>query len=192
MVRATESRKLSATSEAQPAGMFGRFTTAVALLALAAPAAAQPAPPPCPAADAIPSAASLDRSRAALLCEVNRHRQAHGLQPLRVDRRLARAAQRHAADMARRGYFGHRSQDGRQPGQRLRAAGWRRGWSELLASGCGGASTAGDAARGWLDSPPHRRSLLSASYRYVGPGLAIRTRSSSCLPEAYWTLELGS
>ncbi|MGH2948462.1 MAG: CAP domain-containing protein, partial [Solirubrobacteraceae bacterium] len=66
-----------------------------------------------------------DGGRAAVLCLVNRERTQHGLGPLERDRRLARAARRHARDMVRHGYFAHQRSGGPDLGARLRRAGWR-------------------------------------------------------------------
>ena len=43
----------------------------------------------------------------ATLCALNRTRHHHGLHRLRLNKRLSRAARRHARDMARRNYFSH-------------------------------------------------------------------------------------
>ena len=45
--------------------------------------------------------------RRAVLCLINQQRALNGLNRLRMNRRLARAAKRHAADMARHNYFSH-------------------------------------------------------------------------------------
>src|SRR4051794_41399246 len=59
----------------------------------------------CPGAGARPGHASAPRMRWALLCLVNQQRAHHGRRPLVADRRLMRAAGRHATDMARHNYF---------------------------------------------------------------------------------------
>src|SRR3954470_23965976 len=82
------------------------------------------------------SVAASSRARdAALLCELNLQRRGHGLAPLRADARLRGAAREHAGTMAERGRLSH-AFDGRGPGRRLRSAGWRRDWGEVLAVGC--------------------------------------------------------
>ncbi|MBB4664015.1 CAP domain-containing protein [Conexibacter arvalis] len=106
-------------------------------------------------------------------CLLNARRAAARLRPLRYDRCLDRAAERHARDMVHRRYFAHSSWRGRTPAQRAQAAGYvpRRGsWriGENLAWGAGQRATARAAVRGWLRSPPHRANVLAAAFRDVG------------------------
>jgi uncharacterized protein YkwD len=119
---------------------------------------------------------------------INRQRALNGRRGLAADRRLARAAARHAADMARRNYFGHVSPGGASPLQRVRAAGWRGGVGEAIAWGCGSLSTPGATVRAWMASPPHRAIML-------GPGHAIGIgykRAPGCGGgRVYWVAEIG-
>ena len=114
----------------------------------------------------------------AVVCEINRVRADHGLQRLERDRRLRRAADAYARDMAKRTYFAHTSPEGETLADRLRAVGyiddrvrWRVG--ETLAWGRGGRSTPASIVAAWMRSPPHRRVLLGR-YREVGIGVADR------------------
>ena len=133
--------------------------------------------------------AGASRSRAALLCLVNRERRAAGLAPLRRNRRIARAAGRHARDMVRRGYFAHQRGGGPDLGARLSRAGWRgTAWGEAIAYGCGERGSPRATVRGWLASPSHRAILLGAGYRRAGVGLA---RSAPCGSGATWVLDVG-
>lgn len=124
-------------------------------------AAAQPSPP----TEATPISAQIVRL-------VNRDRLAHRLTPLTVEDRLTRAAQRKAEDMQRRGYFDHVDPDGRRARHLLERVGYEfRNVAELLARGPGDFAR---MQRGWMNSPPHRRSMLSTSFTQIGVG-AIRT-----------------
>jgi len=116
------------------------------------------------------------RAREALLCELNATRRRHDAGRLRIQNDLGRAAQRHASDMRRRGYFAHESPGGHDMGDRLQRAGYARAgcqWSagEILAWGADGRSTAVSLVDAWMNSPPHRRVLLSDRYQGVGIGL---------------------
>jgi len=136
--------------------------------------------------------ASSSRIRdSALLCELNLQRRRHGLSALRIDRRLRRGARDHAAKMAERGRLAH-SFDGRGPGARLRSAGWRRGWGEVLAYGCSTLASPAAAVDGWLRSPGHRRLILDPTFRWVGVASAPTPRGGACAPELYWAADLGS
>jgi uncharacterized protein YkwD len=115
------------------------------------------------------------------LCVVNEVRQAHGVPRLRPDRRLARVARKHSRDMVRNHYFSHTSPDGRSSSDRIAASGWMRGrkrWAvgENLAWHSAPAPPSA-SVEDWLNSPSHRRILLSRRYRVVGIGVASRTPS---------------
>ena len=112
----------------------------------------------------------------AVVCEVNRVRDARGLDALRRDGKLERAGEAHARDMVRRGYFSHVTPEGETVSDRLRDAGylggrtpWRVG--ETLAWGRRRLSTPAATVDAWMASPPHRRILLSARYREIGVGV---------------------
>jgi uncharacterized protein YkwD len=120
-----------------------------------------------------------------LLCLVNAERRGAGLAPLRRDRRIARAARRHARDMVRRDFFAHQRAGGPDLGARLARAGWRgSAWGEAIAYGCGASGAPRAVVRSWLASPPHRAILLGAGYRRAGVGAAGKT----C---ATWVLDTG-
>jgi uncharacterized protein YkwD len=171
------------------------FARRFVLLVLAAltlcllPSAAQAST--CRAGNLQPGQASAKTLRAAVLCEVNKTRRAHGLGKLRSNRKLQRAATAHSRDMAARNYFSHVSPEGRGPGDRIRAAGWRRGWGEVLAWGCQSKSTARQAVVSWLHSPPHRAVILSGRFRFAGAGIAVGAPMGGCSPVADWSMDVG-
>jgi uncharacterized protein YkwD len=118
--------------------------------------------------------------REALLCEIARVRARHDAGRLRPDAQLDVAAARHAADMFERRYFSHVSPGGgdladraKRAGYALRRCSWRIG--EVLAWGVGPRATAASTVKAWMDSPGHRRILLSGRYREVGVGLQAGT-----------------
>jgi len=118
------------------------------------------------AASANASKASIRR---AVRCVINQQRARVGLNPLAANRRLARAASRHAGDMARNNYFSHVSLSGKSPLRRVRAAGWRRGVGEALAWGCGPQASPAAIVDAWLGSASHRAIILGRG-RVVGIG----------------------
>ena len=111
----------------------------------------------------------------ATLCLINTERRARGLSPLGTNARLARAAQRHAADMVARAYFSHFSPSGSSFADRLRRVGYARqcAWSggETLAWGTGAQRSPASRVAGWMDSPPHRAILLNPTFREAGIGI---------------------
>jgi len=108
---------------------------------------------------------------------VNESRQAEGLARRSADEALARAAQAHADDMARRGYFAHESPSGGTVLDRYREAGGSPG--KLVAENIAecrhcaiGRTLVTDFHRGWMDSPGHRANILSSGIDRFGFGLA--------------------
>ena len=110
--------------------------------------------------------ASLTRTESSLLTVMNQVRLAHGVQPLRADGRLERAARSHSSKMLSAGVFFHGAFNARIRSVGVRAP--RVG--ENLAWGAGRASRARAIVRMWLASPGHRRNLLDRGYRLVGVG----------------------
>ena len=105
----------------------------------------------------------------ALFKDVNREREADGLQPLLLDARLSSVAVSHAGDMVSHNYFAHETADGISPFDRMRAAGCS---FEFAGENIALASDERDADAALFSSAPHRQNTLSASYRRVGIGVA--------------------
>jgi len=131
----------------------------------------------------------------AILEHTNRERALHGLPALEVDDQLAAVARGHSADMAARGYFDHRTPQGRTPSQRAEACGYnirKRLGGGRFAVGVGEniqkmptgvvlgigqvdndpESVARAQVRSWMKSPGHRRNILSRVYTRLGVGVA--------------------
>ncbi len=130
----------------------------------------------CPGA-AVP-AADLARTdvREAIACVLGAERAERDRPTLRADDRLERAAQRHAADMARRGYFSHVSPGGESVLDRIRRTGWAGRASvrvgEILARGSGRGASAAAFRDAWMASAGHREIVLDRRYEQVGVGVA--------------------
>jgi len=143
--------------------------------ALTVPAAARTAGAGSPAVRVASASACHGSPAAIALCRMNATRRAYGLRPLRRDPLLRRAARQKAHDMVARHYFDHVSPTGQTLRGRVAGTGWTRGrdsWrlGENLAWGAGSNSSPAALVRAWLRSPPHRRIMLSPSYRVVGVG----------------------
>jgi uncharacterized protein YkwD len=131
----------------------------------------------CESANATPASAAKRTMVRATLCVLNAERARHGLRPLKLNKRLSRAARRHARDMARRNYFAHDSLGGRTFVDRIRRTGYlrnARSWwvGENLAWGSLDRSAPRAITRMWMNSPGHRANILSRSFNEVGIGLA--------------------
>jgi uncharacterized protein YkwD len=115
---------------------------------------------------------SVSALEAQVLADVNATRRQRGLRPLRFSVALARAADAHSRDMAKRGYFSHTSLDGAEFWQRVQrfypSAGFRS-WSvgENLVWASPDLSSA-SAVSLWMGSPPHRANLVSRQWREIG------------------------
>jgi uncharacterized protein YkwD len=117
--------------------------------------------------------ATLSAQEQSLLNAINLVRARHGRPPLRVSAPLQRAARGHSRAMLRTGNFTHGNWY-----QRLRRHGARgRTLGENIAWGSGSAGTPSALVRMWLESPPHRATMLSREFRYAGVGVARGTFS---------------
>jgi uncharacterized protein YkwD len=108
---------------------------------------------------------------AAVLAELNAVRRAHGLTPLRASTSLAAAADSHSHAMAQFGFFRHESRDGSSFAQRVQrfyAAAGRGKWSVGENLLWGTRVTAAAAVRMWMQSPGHRRNILTPHWREIG------------------------
>ncbi len=170
----------------------------VAFAALSVPAGAAVGAGSCPGATEIPSSdgdGDGDEATAATHCLVNAERTSRGLRPLRRDANLAQAARGHSADMVRRDFFAHVSPGGETLKDRVRAAGYGepgQGWraGENLGWGTQERSSPNALVDAWLESPAHRRIMLSSDYRELGIGVASGAPNKEA-PGATYTLNVG-
>lgn len=102
------------------------------------------------------------------------------------NRALSRAASQHAADMARRNYFGHTSPGGTTYLHRILWTGYRpHRAAENIAAG---QPSPEDVVRVWMDSPGHRANMLDCGLREVGVGFASNARATF---NQYWVQDFG-
>jgi uncharacterized protein YkwD len=111
---------------------------------------------------------------------INAARKKKGLSPLKVEARLARAAQQHSDAMAKEDFFDHRDKRGRGPADRVDATGYQwRGVAENIALNSGYADPAPQAVEGWLRSTGHYKNLMNPDYTETGVGVARITRTDA-------------
>jgi uncharacterized protein YkwD len=121
-----------------------------------------------------------------LLAAVNQTRRAHKLKPLRFSAQLTNAATAHAQSLAVAGQFTHAwPTTGLLFGSWIRSfypsrgyRSWSAGENLLWASP---GFTPANAVQQWLDSPIHRRVMLTPSWRELGIGVVTATAA----PGAY-------
>lgn len=99
----------------------------------------------------------------------NEYRAMFRHRPLALSAAVVTAAQEHAAEMSRLGYFAHRSPTpGREtPFDRMRLAGYDQGVSENIALH----DSAAGAHNAWCHSSGHHRNLLNPRHREFGIGV---------------------
>lgn len=104
-----------------------------------------------------------------VLALVNEKRAKAGCGHVRVNHRLGTAARHHSQDMAAKNYFSHTSPDGRSPGDRISAAGYRwRTYGENIARG---QQTPARVMAGWMGSAGHRANILNCDFKELGVGV---------------------
>ncbi|MFI7369998.1 CAP domain-containing protein [Actinoplanes sp. NPDC049668] len=116
---------------------------------------------------------------------VNQHRRRGGCGEVTVDRRLILAANRHASDMARRGYFAHEDLSGDRAGDRVEAAGYQ--WSRYGENIARGQESVFEVVDGWMHSPEHRENIMDCRLHQVGLGLAFAGDRTS-----YWVQDFAT
>lgn len=127
---------------------------------------------------------ALTRQEQTLLELTNKERAKNKLPPLTASPLLTRVARAHAANMARQEKMEHKL-DGKTPGQRAEAAGYRLGWiGENIAAGEDW-PLAG-LMEGWMNSKRHRENILSMRFTEIGLGLAKTSKG-----EVYYTQLFG-
>lgn len=100
--------------------------------------------------------------------------------PVSWNDQLARAAYNHSADMQKRKYFSHTSARGTDPGDRIKAAGYKwRAYGENIAFNYANEQSVVD---GWLKSVNHCKTIMSPNFKEMGVG-----RSGE-----YWTQDFGA
>ncbi len=99
---------------------------------------------------------------------------------LRLEERLATAAQAHADDMFRRKYFSHLGRDGSEVSDRVRRAGYE--WVIVGENIAKGYPSAEAVVRAWRTSADHCSNLMEPGFRDMGLGQA----------GPYWVQNLGA
>jgi uncharacterized protein YkwD len=127
-----------------------------------------------------PEKLELTQAEKELLELTNQERAKEKLPPLKPNLVLFRVARAHSANMAKKGEMKH-DLDGKNPAQRVRAAGYAyRELAENIAWGEG--ETLEGVMKGWMKSKIHRDNILHGSFAEIGIGI-VRTEKG----EMYYT-----
>ncbi len=132
---------------------------------------------------------------------VNIERQKNGLMPLNWDNELSKIARKHSQDMLKNNFFAHINLNGQDPTERGKLAGYycHKDYGSYYTEGIAeniaydwtygmiwytdGVETsrewrssdeiAENAVNGWMNSPGHRKNILTSTYDKEGIGIAI-------------------
>jgi uncharacterized protein YkwD len=108
---------------------------------------------------------------AAALAKANAIRLENGSSELELDLKLSLAAQRHAEEMHSRGFFDHKGVGGSLPNDRVKAAGAAYLYvGENIAKKLPDFHDIDELFKIWIESPPHKNSLLEKQYTKHGMG----------------------
>lgn len=104
---------------------------------------------------------------------INSIRQANGLYVLTTQTGLGALARVHSDDMLARDYLSHVNPEGKNPGDRIAAAGITvTAWGENIAMAERLADPVDAVVQGWMDSPGHRENILRPGWTHTGVGVA--------------------
>lgn len=131
----------------------------------------------------ITSSTAVDAERT-MLCLVNLHRKANGLDPLAMESSLRQASRGHSEDMVARTYFCHsytpEDCEEYKPGEpqstpkgRAKAAGYNGPVGENIAADSSSGVSAQSMFTQWKNSPGHNANMLGTDYYVFGMGFAI-------------------
>jgi uncharacterized protein YkwD len=135
--------------------------------------------------------ASEHEQEQAMQCLLNYARQHANAGGLKRNKSLERAAGRKAGDVMKCG-FSHTA-CGRPADAYAHSFGYTGGswaWGENLGWGSGRGGTARANFKDWLNSPPHRETMLRGSFEHLGIGLK-RGSFQGKANSAVWVIELG-
>jgi uncharacterized protein YkwD len=120
---------------------------------------------------------------ATIAAQANAYRQSKGIASLQTSPRLRDAARAQAIDMMLNGYVGHKSSSGHEFDSRMRAfLGSSLMMMPRMAENAARDTQKGDADAGkarrlfqqWVESRPHRKTLLNSGYKFVSTGVVQR------------------
>jgi uncharacterized protein YkwD len=148
------------------------------LSATAAAAARHRARKPCAGANTAVAHPTIQASRAAVVCLINRQRTSRGLPALSANSRLDRSAQGWTNEMVSHHEFTH----GADFAERISTAGFR--WSQAGENIASGFPTPASVVAGWMASSGHCENILSPAFREVGTGVS---QGATTVSPGTWT-----
>ena len=103
--------------------------------------------------------------------KVNTRREDRDRDRLEGHPKLIDAAQSHARDMAKRGFYSHTDPDGTGPGERIPGKRWSENINKEYDGGRHPSTIAENAVASWMQSAGHRRNILNREFSRSGVGV---------------------
>lgn len=150
----------------------------------------------CANSNADPRSVSTAKAERAVVCLVNRKRQKKGMDRLRSNKSLTRAAGSHSKVMRSKHCFSHTCSGEPALGDRLKNAGYLPcncsfGYGETIAWGRKSNGSPRSIVMSWMKSSSHRQILLDRRYEHIGVGVAWGSPSSKSADAGLYTADLG-
>jgi uncharacterized protein YkwD len=150
----------------------------------------------CEGADRGPRKISKGQARRAIVCVINNKRQASGAGNLKIVKPLQKAGTRHARTMMASNCFDHQCGGEAALASRVHntsylPCGCSWGLGENLAWGKKARGSPAKIVDAWLNSPPHRSTLLNPAFDHVGIGIAWGSPWKTKMRAATYTADFG-
>ena len=120
-----------------------------------------------------------------ILIQTNAVRREHGRADLTYSEFLAKAAQAHAEDMGKQGYFSHESPEGKTFWDRIIAAGYFPKAGEENIAKVPSSSPAELVMLGWIHSPGHFANLVHLKFTELGVGRAEDGKGNAYIVQVF-------
>lgn len=121
----------------------------------------------------------------------NKERSKVGLEPLKLNKQLANAADNHSDSMARDDFFSHTGADGSSVSDRVINNGYE--YSTVGENIAAGQRSAEEVVQTWMDSPGHRANILNPDYTEIGIGYEYLENDTGAVNyNHYWTQVFGT
>ena len=150
----------------------------------------------CKGADRGPGKISRPQARKAIVCVINNKRRAHGVGNLKAVKPLQKAGGKHAKTMMASNCFDHQCGGEAPLATRVHntsylPCGCSWGLGENLAWGRKSRGSPARIVDAWMNSPPHRSTLLNGSFNHIGIGVAWGSPWNSGMRAATYSAEFG-
>lgn len=168
MATASPPVRASVSPRSRPAMLLIALAILTFLVVVPVNRASAQEPPADPAAAAAAPAEpelALTPTEQAMLDRINEVRAEYGLYPFTYNAHLEQSARRHVNDMMSNNRRSHTGSDGTSPRQRITAAGYA---GSQMNEAIGWGYSLDRMLNFWLNSPVHRRMVLSSAYTEIG------------------------